>query len=92
MPKPMAPATCQYSKEGHTAARPGPPVRTPDTRRAATACLERLTTRRLAPPGARRLRSTRRVPDTVTSRRLPRRARQRSHGQARRPSPPGPCW
>ncbi|MCA3845769.1 MAG: pyruvate dehydrogenase, partial [Burkholderia sp.] len=31
--------------------RPGPPVRTPDTRRAATACLERLTTRRLAPPG-----------------------------------------
>ncbi|MBJ9965230.1 transketolase-like TK C-terminal-containing protein [Burkholderia seminalis] len=34
----------------HTA-QPGPPVRTPDTRRAAAACLERLTARRLAPPG-----------------------------------------
>ncbi|AOK38559.1 transketolase-like TK C-terminal-containing protein [Burkholderia cenocepacia] len=33
-------------------ARSGPPVRTPDTRRAAAACLERLTTRRLVPPGA----------------------------------------
>ncbi|WGY71576.1 pyruvate dehydrogenase [Burkholderia cepacia] len=32
-------------------ARPGPPMRTPDTRRAAAACLERLTTRRLAPQG-----------------------------------------
>ncbi|CAB3762133.1 pyruvate dehydrogenase [Burkholderia sp. MSh2] len=32
-------------------ARSGPPVRTPDTRRAAAACLARLTTRRLAPQG-----------------------------------------
>ncbi|QTD92169.1 pyruvate dehydrogenase [Burkholderia anthina] len=30
-------------------ARSGPPVRTPDTRRAAAACVERLTTRRLSP-------------------------------------------
>ncbi|RQS94561.1 hypothetical protein [Burkholderia contaminans] len=32
-------------------ARSGPPVRTPDTRRAAAACLERLLTQRLAPRG-----------------------------------------
>jgi len=32
-------------------ARSGPPVRTPDTRRAAAACLETLLTQRLAPGG-----------------------------------------
>lgn len=32
-------------------ARSGPPMRTPDTRRAAVACLERLLTQRLAPRG-----------------------------------------
>ncbi|QND97032.1 hypothetical protein SY91_04480 [Burkholderia cenocepacia] len=39
-------------------ARPGPPVRIPDSRRAVAACLERLTTRR-------RPCSARRVPDTL---------------------------
>ncbi|AQQ30356.1 hypothetical protein A8E97_18430 [Burkholderia cenocepacia] len=64
-------------------ARPGPPVRTPDTRRAVAACLERLTTRRLAPPGAAASLLGAPCAGYVTSRRLPRRARQRSHGQAR---------
>lgn len=64
-------------------ARPGAPVRIPDSRRAAAACLERLTTQRLAPPGAAVSALGAPCAGYVTSRRLPRRARQWSHGQAR---------
>ena len=51
MPEPIAPATCQYSKEGHADCAIRSARADTDTRRAAAACLDRLITQRLAPRG-----------------------------------------